>query len=183
MRTFPRRVLSQRIDVHSRGMPVTTRAMRALVVSMTVGLLAPSSLRAWVIVLLLSLNIPARSQATKPASPYAYNGRSFSLTVSFKMYTSYEFDGGAGGDLGNPGWVVVSNLDTGKSASFPYLQALQLPQAGADYHDKRWMPRTESKWVSRLTTANPCCLARAAIQMSWYGMGRPRFFNSCRTSA
>jgi hypothetical protein len=103
----------------------------------TVRFLARSSSFAWVILLLLSVNTSADSQGTKPTSPYAYNGGSFALTVSFKMYTSYEFDGGAGGDIGNPGWVVLSNLDTGKSASFPYLQSLQLPQAGSDTSGNR----------------------------------------------
>ena len=88
------------------------------------------------VVLLLSLCDLAMAQPPGQTTPYAYNGRSFSLTVYFKMYTSYETDGGAGGDVGDPGWIVVSNLNTGKSASFPYLQSLQLPQAGAD----SWKP-------------------------------------------
>jgi hypothetical protein len=86
----------------------------------------------WAIVLLLSINTSAECQGTNRTSPYAYNGGSFSVTATFKAFTSYEFDGWAGGDLGNPGWVVVSNVDTGKSASFPYLQSLQLPQAASE---------------------------------------------------
>jgi hypothetical protein len=84
------------------------------------------------IVLLLSIATSAECQGTNRKSPYAYSGGSFSVTVTFKSFTSYEFDGSAGGDVGNPGWIVVSNLATGKSASFPYLQALQLPQAASE---------------------------------------------------
>jgi hypothetical protein len=85
----------------------------------------------WAIVLLLSINTSAECQSTNRTSPYAYNGGSFSVTATFKAFTSYEFDGSAGGDVGSLGWIVVSNLATGKSASFPYLQALQLPQAAS----------------------------------------------------
>ncbi|MBV8481536.1 MAG: hypothetical protein JO077_01580 [Verrucomicrobia bacterium] len=86
----------------------------------------------WVTVLLLSIGTPAECQETNRTSPYVYSGGSFSVTVTFKSFTSYEFDDSAGGDVGNPGWIVVSNLATGKSASFPYLQALQLPQAASE---------------------------------------------------
>jgi hypothetical protein len=86
----------------------------------------------WAIVLLLLIATSAECQRTNRTSPYAYSGGSFSVTVTFKSFTSYEFDGSAGGDVGNPGWIVVSNLATGKSASFPYLQALQLPQAASE---------------------------------------------------
>ena len=85
----------------------------------------------WAIVLVLSISTSADCQGTNRTNPYAYNGGSFSVTATFKAFTSYEFDGSSGGDLGNPGWVVVSNVDTGKSA-FPYLQSLQLPQAASE---------------------------------------------------
>jgi hypothetical protein len=83
----------------------------------------------WATVLALTFDTPARSQAIKPSSPYAYNGGAFSITVTFRALVNYEFDGSAGGDLGNPGWIVVSNLASGKTASFPYLYCLRLPQA------------------------------------------------------
>jgi hypothetical protein len=86
----------------------------------------------WAIVLLLSIGTSTECQGTNRTSPYDYGGGSFSVTVTFKSFTSYEFDGSAGGDVGNPGWIVVSNLATNKSASFPYLQALQLPQAASE---------------------------------------------------
>jgi len=104
-----------------------SKATRELVARMTGSLF----LR-WTIVLLLSIGTSAECQGTNRTSPYAYNGGSFSITVTFRAFTSYESDGSAGGDVGNPGWVVVSNLETGKSASFPYLQSLQLPVAATE---------------------------------------------------
>jgi hypothetical protein len=75
-------------------------------------------------VLLRLTNTSAECQGTNQMSSYAYNGGNFSVTVTFKAFTSYESDGSARGDLGNPGWVIVSNVDTGKLASFPYLQSV-----------------------------------------------------------
>lgn len=102
-------------------------AARELVVCATRAILLRYTL-----VLLLSIETSAECQGTNRTSPYAYNGGSFSVTLTFKSFTSYEFDGSAGGDVGNPGWIVVSNIDSGKSASFPYLQSLQLPQAASE---------------------------------------------------
>jgi hypothetical protein len=99
-----------------------SKATRKLVARMTASLF----LR-WTIVLLLSIGTSAECQGTNRTSPYAYNGGSFSITVTFRAFTSYESDGSAGGDVGNPGWVVVSNLETGKSAFFPYLQFASTP--------------------------------------------------------
>ena len=78
--------------------------------------------------LLLLLSNPGMAQVTKSANPYAYNGGSFSVTVTFKAFSSFEFDGANGGDIGNPGWLLVSNLATGRSTSFTYLQSLKLPE-------------------------------------------------------
>jgi hypothetical protein len=102
----------------------------------------------WVTVLLLSIGTSAECQETNRTSPYVYSGGSFSVTVTFKSFTSYEFDGSAGGDVGNPGWIVVSNLATGRSASFPYLQALQLPQAASE-------SATSGMDISGTVTINP----------------------------
>ena len=49
--------------------------------------------------------------------------------------------------MGNPGWIVVANLATGKSASLPYLQALQLPQAASE-------PATSGMDISGTVTIN-----------------------------
>jgi hypothetical protein len=101
-----------------------SKATRELVARMTGSLFSRGA-----IVLLLSIGNSAQCQGTNRTNPYAYNGGNFSITVTFRTFTSYESDGSAGGDVGNPGWVVVSNLETGKSASIPYLQSLQLPEA------------------------------------------------------
>ena len=44
----------------------------------------------WAIVLLLLTNTSAECPGTNHTSPYAYNGGSFSVTVTFKAFTSYE---------------------------------------------------------------------------------------------
>ena len=59
--------------------------------------------------LLLLLSNPGMAQVTKSANPYAYNGGSFSVTVTFKAFSSFEFDGANGGDIGNLGWLQPSN--------------------------------------------------------------------------
>jgi hypothetical protein len=129
----------------------------------------------WAIVLLLSINTSAECQGTNRTSPYAYNGGSFSVTATFKAFTSYEFDGWAGGDLGNPGWVVVSNVDTGKSASFPYLQSLQLPQAASE-------SAVSGKTISGTLTINADELGTGSLTFEVLGvtvayppLGSPRF--------
>ena len=92
------------------------------------------------------------------------------------MYTSYEFDGGAGGDRGNPGWVVITNLDTGKSASFPYLQALQLPQAGADSFGNRTISGTFSIDADQLG-AGPLTFDVKGVSVAYPPLGSPRINN------
>jgi hypothetical protein len=81
----------------------------------------------WGVTILLLLCDLGVAQNAVPTGPYEYAGGSFLVTVTFKAYSSFEFDGSGGGDVGNPGWVVVSNLNTGNSQSFTYLQSLQLP--------------------------------------------------------
>lgn len=82
----------------------------------------------WASEALLALSNPGMAQTTKWATQYAYNGGSFSVTVTFKAFSDLESDGTDGGDVGNPGWLMVSNLATGRSTSFTYLQSLKLPE-------------------------------------------------------
>lgn len=117
----------------------------------------------WVVVLLVSVGTSAEGQGTNRTSPYAYSGGSFSVTVTFKSFTSYEFDGSGGGDVGNPGWIVVSNLATGKSASFPYLQALQLPQAASE-------SATSGMDISGTVTINPDGLGTGPLTFEVLGV-------------
>jgi len=56
----------------------------------------------WTIVLLLSIGTSAECQGANQTSPYAYNDGNFSITVTFKAFTSYESDGSAGGDVRKP---------------------------------------------------------------------------------
>jgi hypothetical protein len=128
------------------------------------------------VALLLLLCDLAMAQPFGQTTPYAYNGGSFSVTVSFRMYTSYEFDGGAGGDLGNPGWILVSNLDTGKSASFPYLQSLQLPQADADASGTRTISGTLTIDADQLG-AGPLTFDILGVSVAYSPLGSPRINN------
>lgn len=59
-----------------------------------------------------------------------------------------------------------------------------LPRLGfGNYQPLRSTPATTSKCSSRLRTGSRCCRARAAIQASFAGIGRPRRLRATRNPA
>ncbi len=63
------------------------------------------------------------------------------------------------------------------------LTAFRRGPRRTSYHASRRTPGTASKCSSRLRTGRRCSSARAAIQASLAGIGRPSFFSDRRTRA
>jgi hypothetical protein len=129
----------------------------------------------WASLALLSLSNPGMAQTTKWATPYAYTGGSFSVTVTFKAFSSFEFDGANGGDIGSPGWLMVSNLATGRSTSFTYLQSLKLPELAP--------PNTSSEGqiISGTLTVDPDVLGAGPLTVQVLGVTISRAFHPSRS--
>jgi hypothetical protein len=125
--------------------------------------------------LLLLLSNPGMAQVTKSANPYAYNGGSFSVTVTFKAFSSFEFDGANGGDIGNLGWLLVSNLVTGRSTSFTYLQSLTLPELPAGGTS------SEGQIISGTLTVDPDVLGAGPLTVQVLGVTISRPFHPSRS--
>ena len=86
------------------------------------------------------------------------------MTLTFEAFVSFESDGSSGGDVGNPGWLVLSNLTTGQSTSFTYLQSLKLPETpgvGASSGDQT---------ISSTLTIDPDVLGPGALAVSVQGV-------------
>ena len=85
--------------------------------------------------------------------------------------------------------LAMLDCNNSPAQTFTYDQAkMRLTEVSpldiaADYHVIRCTSASASKCSSRLSIGNRCCTARAAIQASFAGIGRPNRFRLARTAA
>src|ERR1039458_3422698 len=82
-------------------------------------------------------------------------------------------------------WALASKESRSNATTGNFRQRIPVVriQQTAGYQPIRCRPATKSNCPSRLSSGRPCWRARAAIQRSFDGIGRPRCFSSLRTLA